>query len=290
MDVGTESTIETIVNCPFTQHTATSDFISYDNCGGGKVCDWEAMYTWFELDYAQINLDGSIICKDWMEQWIFTEPGEQRFEYMADSFCPCLGTLKGTGYDHDSILDCIPVTFHQLTMLDLYEQICYDTYVANVDCLNYMAYGTIELAVQNYTAAALCWAAVELSGGLDDISDNLMTLMCDCLVPMYSVNYTLDDTTGDGLTCVYGEFDLDVSTCPNYAGESLNEDGSMGDFMTVSAATSIEEHPERYGTFDSSSSSVESAWRTAAIIEIPICAILALSAFFLHRWKIKISM
>jgi len=156
MDVGNQASTETIVNCPFTQHTASSDYISYDNCGGGKVCDWQAMYSYFEIEFAQIYLEGSVICKKWMEEWIFTVPGEQRFEYMATSFCPCLGALKGTGYDLDSILDCIPVTFHQLTMRDKYEQICYDPYITNVACLNSIAYASIELAVSNYTAAAMC--------------------------------------------------------------------------------------------------------------------------------------
>merc|ERR1719419_1757376 len=108
-----------------------------------------------------------------MEEWIFTVPGEQRFEDMSDSFCPCLSYLRGTGNEDDSILDCVPITFHQLSMVESYDQICFDAKVANTECLNFVSYASIRLANTNYTAASICWGAVDLASGLDTITDNL---------------------------------------------------------------------------------------------------------------------
>jgi hypothetical protein len=39
LDLGSMSTTETIVNCPFTQHTSTNDYISVVNCAAGNICD-----------------------------------------------------------------------------------------------------------------------------------------------------------------------------------------------------------------------------------------------------------
>merc|ERR1719419_508645 len=141
----------------------------------GRVCT-----TILRLNTQKKSLEGSVACKTWMEDWIFTVPGEQRFEDMSDTFCPCLEYLRATGYQDDSILDCVPITFHQLTMVEMYDQICYDAKIANAQCLNYISYGSIRLANTNYTAGSLCWGAVELAIGLE-LSENLLTLMCNCL-------------------------------------------------------------------------------------------------------------
>jgi len=271
MDVGNQATIETIVNCPFTQHTSSSDYISYENCGSDQICDWQSMYLYFENDYSKISLEGSVACKDWMEAWVFTVPGEQRFEAMDDSFCPCMDYLKGTG--DDAILDCIPVTFHQLGMRELYEQICYDSLISNVECLNYFGYGSIELGVVNYTAASMCYAAVELGAGLDEMNDNMKTLTCDCIVPCYDDDFDMGDTIGDGMECLLVDFDISVADCPNYR---FYVDPSETSFNEVS--------------FDVSLSNSESTWKTLAIVEMPLCALLILSGLYLQKRKTKLNM
>jgi len=281
MDIGNAQTIETIVTCPFTQHTSDSDYISYENCGADKICDWQGMYTWFETDYSQINLEGSVACKDWMEAWIFTVPGEQRFEYMQDSFCPCLTYLKGTGHDLDNILDCIPVTFHQLSMKTIYEELCYDPLVSNFECLNYINYGAIMLGYENYTAAALCYAAVELASSLDTITDNLGTLMCECAVPIFNGGYEADNMVIKALACVTTYFPFDVESCPEY------DSGSSDDADYREDSYSGKGHYE--GSFSSNSVfSDASTWEIVTIVEIPFSIILMGLAYYLRERKKKL--
>jgi len=282
MDVGTQITTETIVNCPFTQHTSSDDYISYDNCGGGRICDWEGMYHYFEEDYSQINLNGSVACKTWMEAWIFTEPGDIRFEAMDDTFCPCLDYLKGTG--HDWVLDCIPVTFHQLSMKDLYEQICYDSYIYNWNCLNYIGYSAIELGADNYTASSLCYGALDLGSGMDHMNDNLNTLLCDCLVPVY--NFSGGDTMGKALSCLTDKFDINVEDCENYP--SSDDSSSSSDESTWYAKNSKSEEVNM--NFNTAQTITESLWESVAAIEIVFCVVLILSASYLHRRKSKLNM
>jgi len=271
LDVGVQSTTETIINCPFTQHNSVDDYISYENCVTKKICDWESIYTYFEVEYSKKNLEGSVACKDWMEEWIFTIPGEQRFEDMGDSFCPCLDYLKGTGFEDYSVLNCIPITFHQLTMVEIYDQICYDPKIANVECFNYVSYASIRLGSWNYTAASLCWGAVELASGLDVLTRNLQTLICDCVVATKDDGYSYEQPTLYALQCLYTRYEnFHISSCPNYVdGEATN--------MIVSQPVS--------STFDSVSSNSESVWKTAAIVEFSASAILATTAFFLQRRK-----
>jgi len=281
MDVGNALTTATIVTCPFTQHTSTDDYISYENCGSGKICDWEAMYSWFETEYSQINLEGSVACKDWMEAWIFTIPGEQRFEWMTDTFCPCLSYLKGTAHDLDNVMDCIPVTFHQLSMKTIYEQLCYDPLVSNFECLNYINYGTIMLGSENYTAAALCYGAIELASSLDTITDNLGDLMCDCAVPLYENNFESEPMVVKALDCVTTYFDFDVESCPAYdsgssdAGDSIEEDNNVMN--------------GKHGSFSTSLFSGTTTWETITIVEIPISIVLIGSAYYLRERKAKLN-
>jgi len=284
MDIGNFHSTSTIVTCPFTQHTSKSDMISYDNCGSRKICDWESMYIWFEKVFSKVNLDGSVACKDWMEAWIFTIPGEQRFEFMEDTFCPCLDYLKAVGEDYQTILDCIPVTFHQLTMLDLYNEICYDPLIQNVDCLNFIGYSAIQLGAKNYTAASLCYGAVELSSSLDSMTDNLHTLSCDCIVPLYNDNYTLGDTMLSALDCVNEYFTFEITSCENYDKNTIDY---------VDRYESDESHKRSAGvvsgsSFSTSLLSTSTSWETVTIIETPLSVVLFMSAIYLQRRKMKL--
>jgi len=279
MDIGNEATTKTIVTCPFTQHTSINDLISWDNCGGGKICDWEGMYNFFETEYSKINLDGSVACKDWMEKWIFTVPGEQRFEYMTGSFCPCMDYLKGSGPDYDAILDCIPVTFHQLSMRDLYEQLCYDPVVYNHECLNCIGYGAIKLGVVNYTAASLCYSAIEIASGLDNIDPNLNTLMCDCMVPLYDDDFDMGEVTIDAVSCVNEYFNFNVEDCPAYTDDS--------DDSTTTAKVKFPVQSSFSSTWFSSTSA---SWKTVTIIELPFSILLLVSACYLQSRKTKLNM
>jgi len=288
-DIGTTSTTETIVNCPFTQHTATSDYISYENCVAGKVCKWSEMYRYFEEDFSFIDLESSVSCKKWMESWVFTIPGEQRFEEMDDSFCPCLDALKAFGSGLDSILDCIPVTFHQLTMLDLYDQICYDPLVPNHECLNYIGYVAIQLGQENYTAGSSCYSAIDLASVLTSQSDNLKDLMCDCLVPLFSSSVPFDDSVFNALSCVGDEFSMDLCECQDYKGDDcfaipyVKENKAYGrPYRTVSTSTMVTT------TFSTSSTS-ESSWKIVSLVEIPLFGSFSLLAFFLRRRKQRIN-
>jgi len=275
VDVGVQSTIATIINCPFTKHNSVNDYISYENCGARKICEWDIMYRYFEVEYSKKSLEGSVACKNWMEEWVFSVPGEQRFEEMSDTFCPCLDYLKVTG--DESILDCIPVTFHQLTMVEVYDQICFDVKIANLECLNYISYGSIRLANTNYTAGSLCWGAVELASGLDSISDNLLTLMCDCLVPVYDDDYDYGDTTMEAIKCLLDYYrDFELGMCPNY-----------DDRGTVHVSPKLLPTVKSFNTVSLGS---ESVWKQTAIIEIPVCLILVTTAFFLQRRKSKLNM
>jgi len=37
-DIGTLTTIQAIVTCPFTKHTSVNDYISFENCASDKIC------------------------------------------------------------------------------------------------------------------------------------------------------------------------------------------------------------------------------------------------------------
>jgi len=287
LDIGNYETSETILTCPFTQHTSSSDMISHDNCGFGRICDWESMYVWFEKVYSKVNLDGAVTCKAWMEDWIFTVPGEQRFEFMEDTFCPCLDYLKGTGEDFENILDCIPVTFHQLSMLDLYNQICYDPLVTNHACLNFIGYGAIRLGSVNYTAASLCYGAVELASSLYTMNDNLQTLMCDCAIPLYD-NVDLDEPIVRAIECVTEYFTFDVTDCPDYGGDATDNKKDM-DIEHAQDATTNTIDNVKVGFFSTISFNSLSSWEIITIIEISFCVLLSISAIYLQTRKTKLN-
>jgi len=293
LDVGTQSTVETIINCPFTQHNSVDDYISYQNCNAKKVCDWASMYKYFEVEYSKKSLEGSVACKNWMEEWIFTVPGEQRFEDMENTFCPCLEYLKGTGSEDVSILDCIPITFHQLTMVELYDQICYDPIVANKDCLNYISYGSIRLAAVNYTAASMCWGAVELAAGIESLSLNLFTLICDCVVPLKDDDYYYEETTIYALECMklYYE-DFAITECPGYNNSEISDDESSDDESSDAETDSLDAEVFLIttGDFGTMSLSSKSVWKATSIIEISVSAILVTTAFFLQRRKSRLNL
>jgi len=274
-DIGSRGTTQTIVTCPFKRHTAVNDYISYENCVSNKVCDWLEMYRYFEEELSFTDLEASAMCKDWMESWIFTVPGEQRFEEMDSTFCPCLDRLKGTGEELETILNCIPVTFHQLTMLELYNQICYDPLVGNADCLQSIGYVAVQLAVTNYTAASSCYSAIELSSSLTTLSDNLKDLMCDCIVPLYSSAIPIDKTVADAVACVGDEFALNVCDCPNYIGRTCH---------TIPSSISYNVEVE----FDSYVHTSK-PWTLFALIEITLFCSFSILAYFLRRRKRRIN-
>jgi len=274
-DIGSRSTTQAIVTCPFKKHTAFNDYISYENCVLNKVCDWSEIYRYFEEELSFTDLEASNICKDWMESWIFTVPGEQRFENMDSTFCPCLDRLKGTGDELESILNCIPVTFHQLTMLEVYNQICYDPLVGNADCLQNIGYVAVQLAVTNYTAASSCYSAIDLSSSLTTLTDNLKDLMCDCIVPLYSSAIPIDKTVADAVDCVGDEFALNVCDCPNYIGRTCH---------AIPRPISFSVEVERDSYVHTSSQ-----WTVFALIEIILFCSFSILAYFLRRRKRRIN-
>merc|ERR550534_966099 len=101
---------------------------------------------------------------------------------------------------------------------------------------------------------------------------------------MYDIEYDLDDTTGLALDCMEGQWiDFDISMCTDYNGG-----------FTMSAKADSEWPLEnKHGIITEStitdSDSSTTAWRTVAIVEIPLCAILAVSALFLKRKKAKLN-
>jgi len=236
------------------------------------------MYRYFEEELAFIDLETSVICKDWMEAWVFTTPGDgQRIEEMDDTFCPCLDSLKGIGDNLDSILDCIPVTFHQQTMVDLYNQICYDKIIHNTDCLNRIGYVAVQLAEKNYTAATSCYSAIDLSSSLTSLSDNLKDLMCDCLTPLYSGLLAIDDNVRDAVGCIGDEFAINVCDCPDYTGtecygvpsSSIASQNVVSEFQIYSISTAT--------------------WKIVTLVEIPLFCTFLLLTYFMQKRKRKIN-
>jgi len=217
-DLGTLSTTQAILTCPFTKHASINDYICFENCAFGKICDWADMYRYFEEELSLIDLETSVLCKDMMEGWVFSVPETTRFEWMEDTFCPCLDALKAIGDEFDSILDCISVTFHQLTMLDLYNQICYDKLIANTACLNSIGWVAVQLAAKNYTSASSCYSAIELSSTMTTLSENLEELMCQCFVPLFSGAISIDVNVEAAIECIGDEFAMNVCDCPDYVG------------------------------------------------------------------------
>jgi len=190
---------------------------------------------------------------------------------MGSTFCPCLDRLKGIGDELESILNCIPVTFHQLTMLELYNQICYDPLVRNAHCLERIGYVAVQLAVTNYTAASSCYSAIELSSSLTTLTDNLKDLMCDCIVPLYSSAIPMDKTVADAVNCVGDEFALNVCDCPNYTGRTCYATPSS---IPFNAEVELDSYVH-----------TSSSWTVFAFVEITLFCTFSILAYFLRRRK-----
>jgi len=274
-NIGSLSTTQTIVTCPFMKHTAVNDYISFENCVSNKICNWAEMYRYFEENLSFVDLETSVTCKDWMESWIFTIPGEQRFEEMDATFCPCLDSLKGLGDELDSILDCIPVTFHQLTMLELYNQICYDPLIGNTECLQSIGYVAVQLAVTNYTAASSCYSAIDLSVSLTTLSDNLKDLMCDCIVTLYSGPIKIDESVTEAVACIGDEFSMNVCDCSDYKGMECY---AIPDSIPVNVEADLESYIV-----------ISSTWKVLTLVEITLFCSFSILAYFLRRRKRRIN-
>lgn len=276
-DIGSLHTSQTILTCSFKKHTSRDEYICYENCVSDKVCDWAEMYRYFEEELAFINLRSSVLCKNWMENWIFTIPGEQRFENMDDTFCPCLDALKNIGYGFDSILDCIPVTFHQLTMLDLYNQICYDPLMLNSRCMNSIGYIAIQLGETNYTAASSCYSAIELASSQNTLSDNLEDIMCDCFVPLYS-SIKVDHHFLEAVNCVGDDFAINICDCPDYNGTECFVIGGENSGAISTHIKGLTLSTSRWKTSTST-------WKTLTFLEIPLVCSFSILAYVLQRRK-----
>lgn len=224
--IGTPSTIETIVTCPFTKHSSKNDYISWENCKYDRMCQWKDMYKYFEEEYSQIDLTGSQLCKEWMEEWIFVTPDDHvLLEDMTTWMCPCLEALRGHCDGCDHALNCVPVTFHQLTMLEAFDMLCNDDKLDKRDCLNYIGYMAIELGTNNFTASTMCYSAIDLGYKLDHMTANLKGLMCGCLGPavtLLSDDSYQTDNFDLALSCISDEFSMDLADCPSdlYDGDS----------------------------------------------------------------------
>lgn len=311
--IGVPSTIETIVNCPFTQHSSNSDYISWVNCKNEGLCEWKSMYKYFEEEYALIDLEGSVTCKNWMESWIFTTPDDhQLLEDMTDSFCPCMETLRGHCDGCDWVLNCEPITFHQLTMLEAFDKLCNDDKLQNRDCINYIGYIAIELGTLNFTAATMCYSAMDLSYTLTELTGNLKDLMCGCLGP--AVTLLSDDTFQSdnfdtALGCIDDAFSMDLADCPSdlYDGDSyvvpvsnnVEPEPAPQTFSEAALPVDISdvELTETSGSDSHASETVEfsvdywessSAWKSITIVEVVALLVLSGSAFGLNKKRVKI--
>jgi len=309
--IGVPSTIETIVNCPFTQHSSNSDYISWVNCKNEGLCEWKSMYKYFEEEYALIDLEGSVTCKNWMESWIFTTPDDhQLLEDMTDSFCPCMETLRGHCDGCDWVLNCEPITFHQLTMLEAFDKLCNDDKLQNRDCINYIGYIAIELGTLNFTAATMCYSAMDLSYTLTELTGNLKDLMCGCLGP--AVTLLSDDTFQSdnfdtALGCIDDAFSMDLADCPSdlYDGDSyvvpvsnnVEPEPAPQTFSEAALPVDIVELTETSGSDSHASETVEfsvdywessSAWKSITIVEVVALLVLSGSAFGLNKKRVKI--
>jgi len=308
--IGTPSTIETIVNCPFTEHSASSDYISYVNCKNEKLCEWKTMYKYFEEEYSQIDLEGAVTCKDWMEAWIFTTPDDhQLLEDMTDSFCPCMETLRGHCDGCDWVLNCDPITFHQLTMLEAFDKLCNDVHLENRDCINQIGYIAIELGTLNFTAATMCYSAMDLGSTLSNLTDNLKDLMCGCLGP--AVTLLSDDTYQSdnfqtALACIDDAFAMNMKQCPSdlYDGSSywIPVTTSYHPSKTLTSDAVLEmdiEELELTETSDRTSNKMKnvefsvdywestSVWKSITIGEVVALIILSGTAFGLNKKRAK---
>jgi len=310
LSIGTPSTIETIVNCPFTQHSAKSDYISWVNCKDEKLCEWKSMYKYLEEEYSQIDLEGSVTCKNWVEAWIFTTPDDkQLLEDMTDSFCPCMETLRGHCDGCDWVLNCAPITFHQLTMLEAFDRLCNDDKLENRDCINEIGYVAIELGTLNFTAASMCYSAMDLGSSLSNLTDNLQDLMCGCLGPAYTLLQDDDyqhENFLNALSCIDDTFSMNLADCSNelYDGDSywvpVSTNFVPSKVLTSDAATKIDIEEIELTEISSSASneiknvefSVDywdssSVWKPITIAEVVALICLSASAFGLNQKRVK---
>lgn len=273
------------------------------------------MYRYFEEEYSQIDLTGSVTCKSWMESWIFTTPDDKvLLEDMYESFCPCLESLRGHCDGCDHALNCIPITFHEMTMLEAFDQVCFDQLILNRDCLNYIGYIAIEVGTQNFTAASMCYSAIELSANLYSLTDNLKDLMCGCLGP--AATLLSDDSYQSSnfelaLTCIDDAFAMDLADCPEelYDGDSytvpVSKTSDINVYMigervemdeseisiTGDKEVVTDEGTEnfaltktvRFSSMNNGDSS--SAWKTVSIVEVVALVVLSISAIMLQRSK-----
>jgi len=213
-------TARTLLTCPFMTHAAKDDYPSYNNCAEEKICAWEHMYEYFDEVFSHIDLEGSKICKEWLETWIFTIPGEARFEEYEDLVCPCMNALRANCDGCDEILDCIPVTFHQLTIKETYEQVCYNPAIKNRNCLNWINWIAVKFAAEEFMTTTVCYSAMELAISGLPMSRNLKLLMCSCIGRVAEMFYD-DPYITYALACIPEEFSLDMAECPGYSGPGL---------------------------------------------------------------------
>jgi len=321
VDIGTPSTIETVVNCPFTKHSSKNDFISWENCRTERMCEWKDMYRYFEEDYSQIDLEGSALCKDWMEQWIFVTPDDHvLLEDMTATFCPCLEAVRGHCDGCEFALDCVPVTFHQLSMLDAFDKLCNDDRIKKRDCINYISYIGIELGTLNFTAATMCYSAMDLGNTLSDLSSNLKSLLCGCVGPavtLLSDDSYQSDNIDLALSCIDEAFSMDLQDCPSdvYDGDEywipVSTDYQMETVLSeadvrVAEDLNVEDDMEAANDEEMSSDDFippvenvqfstnywdsSSSWKTVTIVEVAALVILSGSAFGLNKKRVKITL
>jgi len=269
------------------------------------------MYRYFEEDYSKIDLDGSEICKDWIEAWIFTTPDDhQLLEDMTETFCPCLETVRGHCDGCDHALNCIPITFHQLTLLEAFDMLCNDDKMKKRDCINYIGYIGIELGTLNFTAASMCYSAMDLGNKLTELTSNLKALMCECLGPaitLLSYDTYQSDNFELALSCINEEFAMDLTECPSdlYDGDSFQvpittdyeleaaiiyADVKVDESSTTGTIRESAASPTRNAQFSTDYWDSSSTWKSITIAEVVAVVFLSGSAFFMNRRRIKMDL
>jgi len=242
--LGTREEAARIVHCPFNPHAARTDMICYDNCidDSIEICD-----PWKILTEMNENLpkraptmmdDCTYTIRYFFEE---TPVGQdeatltESLEFL-EALCSCVDGLATYWVDGLDLLECLPVTFYDLTMRGLANNICYD------------------FTIYEYIAG---WAVTEL---LVVVSAEDHALATQCLgATILATEASAISTTGNGAaralelvcTCVAGANEMLGSTFQASAEALLAQAGISFEDCGIKTATADEGEKDCFTLFGS---------------------------------------
>merc|ERR1719499_639804 len=189
LSLGTRAQAAHYMHCPFALHAAGSAMIAYENCADPEVaiCDFDFVWTAIREALTERYPSALAGCSQALYYQFTTTPASGGMFSTADmdSWCLCYDAIATWWSEGLDVIDCLPVTFFEYSIRNLWQTVCYDPELSQREVLWNMYEFVIPAASLEMSIGAWCYNSVVMMAFARNVPEQrtarLVSLVCQCI-------------------------------------------------------------------------------------------------------------